>query len=818
MKASSFYGLLAPSLGALALCLASPGVAFADLRPRVAGHRDWAGAIASLQADLHAQGQFLDVSVEDTATHQAVPCSDYTLQLDNSGTQAFAVESCNPDTNVTRLWLRHRAALFEHGDIVPRPRSLTLTVVQTRTARVASPEGLPAGSDVRCSVAVRPFLRNLETGSQVYLVPGRFQLRTTGTRVQAFVEGPGWRLEAPASTGASLRVSYEVVDTQRGEVVLRENADLACARQSLPMGPGPAVPGAFSDGELGVNDRTQGTTAGANQRLVGSCGGGRAPERVFHLTVPERGTLDLTVDAAYDAMLYLRRGSPNNDALEVGCNDDEGSVYRSHLHRFVDPGEYFIVVDGYGTNQGTFTLSSRFTPDVVQVQGLGLLPGFPAQGRTTGEPNRYRGSCGGGSAPERIFSFTLEQPSQIEAEVEADFSPVLYLRSGSPEGTETGCMAADLGATRLNLQRTLPPGLYYLVLDGYHTSGNFSLSVRAQGAPEPGLTATPGFLNGHTLLQLPLRRPVAGATTGEAATMRGSCGGGNAPEQVYRFDVSAPGTYTFSTRGSFDTLLYVLDASGAERGCNDDTGTVSHSVVTAYLSAGPHYVVVDGFSSHRGTYWLTVVPGPSEDPSLVPTVAPVGPNQPPPPPGAPSPSALYDWRNPSFGVSAGLELAGSGTRLGVLYGPTFSAQLDFALTPVVRLALGAQGTGLYGTCTGSTGPTMSICSAATTTSPAVRVDFSDWRLYIPVGIVLHAADGWFRPFLNLGPSLHWLSTNGAGADLRVGAQLQFGVEAALARPLRLLFAFDAQLVNYSNSLGQVLAPSAGGQLALRAAF
>src|SRR5438876_1000219 len=108
-----------------------------------------------------------------------------------------------------------------------------------------------------------------------------------------------------------------------------------------------------------------GTTSGASQ-LAGSCGSsGTAPERVFQWTPSVSGAATIETCGAgtnFDSVLYLRSGSCVSGA-EVQCNDDActnatGLFRASRLTPTVAAGQtYFIVVDGYGGAQGSFSLT-----------------------------------------------------------------------------------------------------------------------------------------------------------------------------------------------------------------------------------------------------------------------------------------------------------------------------------------------------------------------------------------------------------------------------------------------------------------------------
>src|SRR5438046_2650545 len=110
-----------------------------------------------------------------------------------------------------------------------------------------------------------------------------------------------------------------------------------------------------------------GTTSGTSA-LAGSCGrSGESPEQVFQGTPTVSGTATIqTCGAAttFDTVLYLRSGvCSGGPEVAAGCNDDTcpnatGLFRASRITPTVTAGQtYFIVVDGYGGAQGTFSLT-----------------------------------------------------------------------------------------------------------------------------------------------------------------------------------------------------------------------------------------------------------------------------------------------------------------------------------------------------------------------------------------------------------------------------------------------------------------------------
>jgi len=262
-----------------------------------------------------------------------------------------------------------------------------------------------------------------------------------------------------------------------------------------------------------------GTTSGTSS-LAGSCGSsGTSPEQVFQWTPAVSGTATIQTCGAgttFDTVLYLRSGScAGGPEVAAGCNDDacsnaSGLFRASRLTPTVTAGQtYYIVVDGYGGAQGTFSLtvtppgastttttpaSTSTTTTTLAAACAGPTP-IPAAGGTfsgtTSGTSTQAGSCGSsGTSPEQVFQWTPLASGTATIQTcgaGTSFDTVLYLRSGScASGPEVAAGCNDdacTNATGLNRASRLTPTVtagqtYYIVVDGYGgAQGTFSLTV-----------------------------------------------------------------------------------------------------------------------------------------------------------------------------------------------------------------------------------------------------------------------------------------------------------------------------------------------------
>ena len=103
------------------------------------------------------------------------------------------------------------------------------------------------------------------------------------------------------------------------------------------------------------------------------------------------------------------------------------------------------------------------------------------------------------------------------------------------------------------------------------------------------------------------------ASTTGSSSLSSSCGGSNAPEQVYSWTPSTSGQWTISTCGSgFDTIIYLLDRcdqNATEIACNDDGSQCANygsRVQREFIAGQSYFIVVDGYGSNAGSFTINV--------------------------------------------------------------------------------------------------------------------------------------------------------------------------------------------------------------------
>ncbi|MBN1947555.1 MAG: PPC domain-containing protein [Bradymonadales bacterium] len=127
-------------------------------------------------------------------------------------------------------------------------------------------------------------------------------------------------------------------------------------------------------------------------------------------------------------------------------------------------------------------------------------------------------------------------------------------------------------------------------------------------ADDAGLPECPGLVG-----EVVLGEVVTGSTQGSSNRYQGTCGGGEAPDEVWLLRLSSASSVVITTESSqYDTVLYLrdgCDGEATELACNDDdrsTGGLHSRIEIVNLPAGSYYLFVDGFGTHAGSYQLAV--------------------------------------------------------------------------------------------------------------------------------------------------------------------------------------------------------------------
>lgn len=353
--------------------------------------------------------------------------------------------------------------------------------------------------------------------------------------------------------------------------------------------------------EIGVPVR--GNTSEGGAQMTGSCiRGGEAPEQVYALTLERRAQVEAVLSSDYDGALYIL-GTCGEMRSEIGCNDDAGSTTRSLVQITLDPGTYYVVVDGFGNESGEYELQVSATDlqNVAQVCAAApvLRPGQAVTGSTAGLPNYFQATCAGGAgSPDRVYA--LDVPARSRARVRmltSNYDGALYLRRQcEAANSEVACNDDHIDTRHSMVSAVLDPGRYFVYADGFSTGNQGDYSLRADLAPAGGGTATGDACAAPAPLDVARGADID--TFPAADDLAGSCGGQGAPDVVYRVDVQNRSRLRASLRDAdFPVVVYLQRQCGSSELACVAAQQGQPTEVSATVTPGTYFVVVDGVAA-----------------------------------------------------------------------------------------------------------------------------------------------------------------------------------------------------------------------------
>lgn len=347
---------------------------------------------------------------------------------------------------------------------------------------------------------------------------------------------------------------------------------------------------------LRPDESVTGDTGQGDTVLSATCAEGAAPEMVYAFTLTERAQVSARIESTHDGVLYIQRecGQPQS---EVGCNDDAPDTSHSRVDAVLDPGTYFVVVDGYGGNRGTYTLLLSTSPGQpigqVCADAPVLTAGLPVNGSTVGQADNFRATCGNGAAsPDRAYRLEVPQASRVRVfQTTMHHDGVLHVRRSCDDASsELQCSDDHLDRQHSLLRWLADPGSYYVFADGYASGAAGDFSLQADVAPRAGGGAQWDTCSTAEFLQGAVTR--SGDTFAAADDYQPTCApvaGG--PDQFFRIDVSRRSRARIAIeRAEFGTgILSVM------RTCGDRATEVACSAgpLDTILAPGTYSIAVD---------------------------------------------------------------------------------------------------------------------------------------------------------------------------------------------------------------------------------
>lgn len=351
--------------------------------------------------------------------------------------------------------------------------------------------------------------------------------------------------------------------------------------------------------DIAVGQPVRGDTSSGDAVMTGSClGGGSAPEHVYTFTLEQRSMVRAVLSSVFDGALYLL-GACGETRSEIVCNDDAPTTSRSEIAATLEPGAYFLVVDGWGNGAGEYEVTLTTSPmqSIAEVCGgaTPLTSGQPVAGTTSARPDYFRATCAGQArSGDQVYSIDVAQRSRMRVRMQSTYDGALYVRREcSDPSTEIACNDDHRDTRHSLITATVDPGRYYVYADGFASTSTGDFSLMAEVAPIGGAPvaadscAAPGA---HTAGQ-----DLIADTLGAGDDLAGSCGGQGAPDVVYRLDLQSRTRVRASfVDQEFAPVLYLQSACGTQTSevfCVDAT---SGAPIDQIVAAGTYFLVLDG--------------------------------------------------------------------------------------------------------------------------------------------------------------------------------------------------------------------------------
>jgi hypothetical protein len=340
-----------------------------------------------------------------------------------------------------------------------------------------------------------------------------------------------------------------------------------------------------------------GSTARADHENAGSCEQSDSPELVYQLDLPQRERVTIEVEARFDSVLYVRKDDCTDPNAEVDCSDDAPDRTHSRIERVLEPGRYFVFVDGYARDAGLFKMTVATTDVLALAEVCRRAPlltlGALLAGTTTAMGNDAEASCGGGAqGADAPWRAELASRSRLRIVEHSDeVTPVVHIRRACPdEQSEVACGEAGAASGDAVVTGVFDPGTYTVFADAHDRDAAGRYTLQADVAPLAG-ASTSGDACGDAIA-LGAGPSVTGDTFFARDDVAGSCGGAAAADLVYRVEVTKRSRLVATLQAEEAPHLLIL-----WRRCGDrSTEVACGREVDEVLPPGTYFVAVDGSS------------------------------------------------------------------------------------------------------------------------------------------------------------------------------------------------------------------------------
>ena len=332
---------------------------------------------------------------------------------------------------------------------------------------------------------------------------------------------------------------------------------------------------------------TAGDTTLANNDVHPSCSSSTthtAPDRTYRLDVPALASLNVNlISPSFDTVHALFNSTCGGTA--INCSDSPNMTVAGPIAA----GTYYLVVDGYSTGKGTYTIAITGTiqgnesceSPLALAGALTCANGFACAG-TMGSRTCKPAKCNDGIDNDMPADGKIDYPADPGCtspsdDTEADPATPTACANGADDDMDMltdwpadyGCSAASSTSEVFCATEVDPTALITAPVTTGTTAGKTNNFTTTSCVTNPG-----------------------GPDVGYALAL---------PVGLQTLVVDTIGT-------GFDTVLTVRDPQcTTELSCNDDGGgTLTSKITMSNVAAGNYAVILDGFGTNAGAYTLNV--------------------------------------------------------------------------------------------------------------------------------------------------------------------------------------------------------------------
>lgn len=355
----------------------------------------------------------------------------------------------------------------------------------------------------------------------------------------------------------------------------------------------------------------------SNTQNSQSCGNyyGRSTNDVayrFTLTAPMDVVINHCGSSVSDTYLYLLDASgtliiSNDDYSGTGCCSN---AYHSRITQALPAGTYYVISEGYNSN-GSITTS--ITGTVAGLNGdtfqTAIVAGiFGSSFSYTNNQNTSDFTNTFGRTTNEVFyrfSVTIQMDVTITHCGSSLSDTYLHLLDANGSSTDYNDDYSGTGACSNTyhsiIKKTLAPGTYYVVSEGYNSNGGITTNISGT----PGANSIIGNTFQNPIIAGTYDSPFSYANSQNTADFTNTYGQ-SSNDLFYRFTLSVPMIVTINHCGSSvtDTYLHLLDENGIRIAYNNDyngddaCSNANLSCLKSELLEGTYYVVSEGYSSN----------------------------------------------------------------------------------------------------------------------------------------------------------------------------------------------------------------------------